>query len=176
MNRRVVRHHAWWSGRCRDSVGPASGRCHPVPAAGSYSGPVATGGSMTGGPGPYGGRGNGLRVTRTVSIPWDEISWRATSPGGPGGQHANRRSTRVEVSVDVGRRRVARPAPAVEGHPPAGSGGEGRRRGAPVPGAQSGAGARETGSSDRRRPASTGTTRADRAVARRHGATAPGEA
>ena len=101
MNRRVVPHHGWWMGRCRAGVGTVSGRVHPLPTAGSYSGPVATGGSTTGGPGPYGGRGNGLRVTRTVSIPWDEISWRATSPGGPGGQHANRRSTRVEVSVDV---------------------------------------------------------------------------
>lgn len=48
-----------------------------------------------------GEHGNGLRVTRSVVIPWEEISWRATSPGGPGGQHANRRSTRVEVSVDL---------------------------------------------------------------------------
>ena len=101
MNRRVVRRNVWWSGRCRDSVGPASGRCTQLRPPAPTLAPVATGGSMTGGPGPYGGRGNGLRVTRTVSIPWDEISWRATSPGGPGGQHANRRSTRVEVSVDV---------------------------------------------------------------------------
>ena len=32
-----------------------------------------------------------------------EVAWRATTPGGPGGQHANRTSSRVEVSFDVTR-------------------------------------------------------------------------
>ena len=31
----------------------------------------------------------------------DEIEWRATTSGGPGGQHANRTSSRVEVRFDV---------------------------------------------------------------------------
>ena len=31
----------------------------------------------------------------------DEIEWRATTSGGPGGQHANRASSRVEVRFDV---------------------------------------------------------------------------
>ena len=42
-----------------------------------------------------------LRVSRSLSIPMSEIEWRATPPGGPGGQHANRTSSRVEVRFDV---------------------------------------------------------------------------
>jgi len=37
-----------------------------------------------------------------VAIPLDELEWRYTTSGGPGGQHANRSSTRVEVRFDVG--------------------------------------------------------------------------
>jgi ribosome-associated protein len=48
--------------------------------------------------GPYRHR---LRVGRTLSIPIDEIEWWATTSGGPGGQHANRSNTRVEVRFDV---------------------------------------------------------------------------
>jgi len=39
----------------------------------------------------------------------DELSWRATTSGGPGGQHANRSATRVEVRFDVGASRVLGP-------------------------------------------------------------------
>ena len=42
-----------------------------------------------------------LRVNRSLAIPMDEIEWRATTSGGPGGQHANRTSSRVEVRFDV---------------------------------------------------------------------------
>jgi ribosome-associated protein len=42
-----------------------------------------------------------LRVTRTVLIPLEELDWRFTTSGGPGGQHANRASTRAEVLFDV---------------------------------------------------------------------------
>jgi ribosome-associated protein len=42
-----------------------------------------------------------LRVTRNVTLPMSEIGWRATTSGGPGGQHANRTSSRVEVWFDV---------------------------------------------------------------------------
>ncbi|HUC04466.1 MAG TPA: alternative ribosome rescue aminoacyl-tRNA hydrolase ArfB [Acidimicrobiales bacterium] len=42
-----------------------------------------------------------LRVTRSLSIPLHEVEWRASTPGGPGGQHANRTQSRVEVSFDV---------------------------------------------------------------------------
>ena len=43
----------------------------------------------------------GLRVRRGLVIPYDELEWRFTTSGGPGGQHANRSSTRVEVRFDV---------------------------------------------------------------------------
>jgi ribosome-associated protein len=42
-----------------------------------------------------------LQVTRNLSIPLDEFQWRFTTSGGPGGQHANRSSTRVEVRFDI---------------------------------------------------------------------------
>src|ERR1039458_3232616 len=48
--------------------------------------------------GPYRQR---LRVGRSLLIPLDEVEWRATTSGGPGGQHANRASSRVEVRFDV---------------------------------------------------------------------------
>ncbi len=38
-----------------------------------------------------------LRVHRGLAIPLSEIGWRATTSGGPGGQHANRTMSRVEV-------------------------------------------------------------------------------
>ncbi|HUA95148.1 MAG TPA: alternative ribosome rescue aminoacyl-tRNA hydrolase ArfB [Acidimicrobiales bacterium] len=44
-----------------------------------------------------------LRVSRSLSIPLSEVDWRATTSGGPGGQHANRTSSRVEVRFDVAR-------------------------------------------------------------------------
>ncbi|HEY5025926.1 MAG TPA: alternative ribosome rescue aminoacyl-tRNA hydrolase ArfB [Acidimicrobiales bacterium] len=40
-------------------------------------------------------------MTRTLVIPADELQWRFTTSGGPGGQHANKASTRAEVSFDV---------------------------------------------------------------------------
>jgi ribosome-associated protein len=42
-----------------------------------------------------------LRVTGTCAIPLDELEWRFSGPGGPGGQHANTANTRVEVRFDV---------------------------------------------------------------------------
>ena len=42
-----------------------------------------------------------LRVTRSVSIPVDELEIRTGPSGGPGGQHANRAHTRVEVRFDA---------------------------------------------------------------------------
>jgi len=43
-----------------------------------------------------------LHVHRGLDLPLSEISWRATTAGGPGGQHANRTLSRVEVQFDVG--------------------------------------------------------------------------
>src|SRR5471030_1436437 len=48
-------------------------------------------------------RGAVLRVTKGLSIPLDELAWRFTTSGGPGGQHANKTSTRAEVRFDVER-------------------------------------------------------------------------
>lgn len=42
-----------------------------------------------------------LRVSSSLAIPMEEVTWRATTPGGPGGQHANRTASRVEVRFDV---------------------------------------------------------------------------
>lgn len=42
-----------------------------------------------------------LEVSRSLVIPLQEIAWRATTSGGPGGQHANRTASRVEVRFDV---------------------------------------------------------------------------
>lgn len=42
-----------------------------------------------------------LRVSSTLVIPQDELEWRFSASGGPGGQHANKASTRAEVRFDV---------------------------------------------------------------------------
>ncbi|HEY7949060.1 MAG TPA: alternative ribosome rescue aminoacyl-tRNA hydrolase ArfB [Acidimicrobiales bacterium] len=42
-----------------------------------------------------------LRVSRSLVVPLDELAWRFTTSGGPGGQHANKTSTRAEVRFDV---------------------------------------------------------------------------
>jgi ribosome-associated protein len=40
-------------------------------------------------------------VSRTCRIALDELEWRFTGSGGPGGQHANTSNTRVEVRFDI---------------------------------------------------------------------------
>jgi len=45
--------------------------------------------------------GGVLRVTRSLAVPLDELRWSFTPSGGPGGQHANKASTRAEVRFDV---------------------------------------------------------------------------
>jgi len=42
-------------------------------------------------------------VSRSCAIPFDELEWRFTGSGGPGGQHANTSNTKVEVRFDVAR-------------------------------------------------------------------------
>lgn len=42
-----------------------------------------------------------VRVTRSCRIPLDELEWRFSGAGGPGGQHANTANTRAEVRFDV---------------------------------------------------------------------------
>jgi ribosome-associated protein len=43
-----------------------------------------------------------LRIDDALAIPRAELTYRATRSGGPGGQHVNTSSTRVEVAWDVG--------------------------------------------------------------------------
>lgn len=43
-----------------------------------------------------------LEITPAVRIPLDELEVRTGPSGGPGGQHANRSHTRVELTFDVG--------------------------------------------------------------------------
>ena len=45
--------------------------------------------------------GRRLRITPTCVIGLDELEWRTTGSGGPGGQHANTSDTRVEVRFPV---------------------------------------------------------------------------
>jgi ribosome-associated protein len=45
--------------------------------------------------------GESIRVTRSVSVPLDEIEFRVSRSSGPGGQHANKAETRVEAVFDV---------------------------------------------------------------------------
>jgi ribosome-associated protein len=47
------------------------------------------------------GEDGDLAITPVLSIPWRELTFRATPAGGPGGQHVNRSSTRVELWWDV---------------------------------------------------------------------------
>jgi len=42
-----------------------------------------------------------LRVSPSLVIPMNELQWRTNTPGGPGGQHANRTESAVEVRFDV---------------------------------------------------------------------------
>ena len=42
-----------------------------------------------------------IRITRSVSIPLAEITFRVSRSSGPGGQHANTAETRVEAVFDV---------------------------------------------------------------------------
>ena len=50
--------------------------------------------------------GDAIRVTQTVAIPRSELVVRATRSGGPGGQHVNTSSTRIEITWDVTRTRA----------------------------------------------------------------------
>jgi len=42
-----------------------------------------------------------VRITASLSIPLSELQLRFTPSGGPGGQHANKVNTRVELRFDV---------------------------------------------------------------------------
>lgn len=42
-----------------------------------------------------------LRINRTLAIPMNEVTVRASRSSGPGGQHANVTASRIEASFDV---------------------------------------------------------------------------
>ncbi len=42
-----------------------------------------------------------LTVSRSCRIPLEELEWRFSASGGPGGQHANTSNTKAEVRFDV---------------------------------------------------------------------------
>jgi len=44
---------------------------------------------------------NVLQITPAVSLPLSELEYRASRSGGPGGQHVNTSSTRIEVVWDI---------------------------------------------------------------------------
>ncbi len=48
----------------------------------------------------------GLKVDRSLVIPADELTMKFSTSGGPGGQHANKTATRVDLSWNVERSRV----------------------------------------------------------------------
>lgn len=45
--------------------------------------------------------GDAFEITPALRIPWPELTYRATRSGGPGGQHVNTSSTRIELVWDV---------------------------------------------------------------------------
>jgi ribosome-associated protein len=55
---------------------------------------------------PFGAGQDGLLVDATHTIPADELEVKATRSGGPGGQHVNVTSTRVEIRWNPGRSRA----------------------------------------------------------------------
>jgi len=44
---------------------------------------------------------DGLRVSPAVTVPAEELRWRFSRAGGPGGQYVNTADTRVELSFDL---------------------------------------------------------------------------
>jgi len=60
--------------------------------------------------------GDGLPVTESVSIPWNELTVRATRAGGPGGQHVNTSATRVEIVWNIDHTRALDPAQRAHVH------------------------------------------------------------
>lgn len=48
-----------------------------------------------------GATGSDLVVSRSCVIDADDLEWRFSASGGPGGQHANTANTRVELRLDV---------------------------------------------------------------------------
>jgi ribosome-associated protein len=52
---------------------------------------------------------NGVRVTRTLEIPPDELEFTFSTSSGPGGQHVNKSETRVNLTWNVRESKVLGP-------------------------------------------------------------------
>lgn len=50
-----------------------------------------------------------VRINRSLTIPGDEIQFKFSTSGGPGGQHANKAATRVELIWNVASSRALGP-------------------------------------------------------------------
>ena len=92
-----------------------------------------------------------LPVNRHVAIPLDEIVVRASRSSGPGGQHANVTSSRIEASFDVAASNTLDEAQKARHHRPLRAGRPRRRAGRPQPVAQPRARARAPRRADRPR-------------------------
>jgi ribosome-associated protein len=51
----------------------------------------------------------GVKVSSRLVIPDEELEWRFTGSGGPGGQHANTANTKVDLRFDVTASKVLSP-------------------------------------------------------------------
>jgi ribosome-associated protein len=60
-------------------------------------------------PTPAADRPAGLRIGSGRVLPWSELSFRTARSGGPGGQHANKVETQVEVVWDLAESEALRP-------------------------------------------------------------------
>lgn len=45
--------------------------------------------------------GEGVQLAPGVWLPFDEVTWRFSASGGPGGQHVNTSNTRAEATFDI---------------------------------------------------------------------------
>ena len=52
---------------------------------------------------------SGIKINRSLVVPDQEVEYRFTTSGGPGGQHANKASTRVELLWNVTESQVLGP-------------------------------------------------------------------
>ena len=89
------------------SIGGRAGRSSArerVPTAGGPRQPSVVDDGLPPNSGPAGG--DGLVVDGRVAIPRSELTYRASRSGGPGGQHVNTSSTRIELLWDFTRSRA----------------------------------------------------------------------
>ena len=112
----------------------------------SQTGPVST-------PDAAPGDERAVEVTPSLRIPLSELQFRFSPSGGPGGQHANKVATRVELRFDVAGSPSLGPGPAGPAARAAGPRGAGGGRRRAVPAAEPATGGRPVPRADGRRAA-----------------------